>query len=158
MTDLHHAYLNLGSNVDPQLNLPKAVHLLREYGQIAAVSTVWESPAVGFDGPNFLNACVLFDTHLQPFELKEQVIRPIETKLGRVRTADKNAPRTMDIDLVLFDEQSLKIEYWGYAFVIFPLAELIPDFINPVSQKTLSVCAGQTQGAAMIVPRGDVSL
>ena len=158
MTDLHHAYLNLGSNVDPQLNLPKAVQLLREYGQVVTVSTVWESPAVGFDGPNFLNACVLFDTNLGLFELKEQVIHPIETSLGRVRTADKNAPRTMDIDIVLFDEQPLKTEYWNYAFVIFPLAELIPDFIHPVSQKALSVFAGQAQGAGMIVPRTDVLL
>src|SRR5689334_4446233 len=130
MNKLQRAYLNLGSNIQPELNLPKAVSLLKEYGEIKTVSHVWESKSVGYDGPNFLNACVLFLTDSQPENIKAEIIHPIEAQLGRVRGADKNMPRTMDIDAVLFDEKPImKPEYWDSAFVIVPLAELLPAFI-----------------------------
>ncbi|MBE0671894.1 MAG: 2-amino-4-hydroxy-6-hydroxymethyldihydropteridine diphosphokinase [Anaerolineales bacterium] len=143
MTDLHRVYLSLGSNIEAEQNLPKAIDLLREAGEIISVSSVWESESVGFDGPNFLNACILFLTNLQPAELKEKIIRPIEAKLGRVRSEEKNAPRPIDIDILLFDNQPLNTDFWNYAFVIVPLAELIPDFVHPVSGGKLSQAAGQ---------------
>jgi 2-amino-4-hydroxy-6-hydroxymethyldihydropteridine diphosphokinase len=156
MTKLHRAYLSLGSNINAEVHLPKAMLLLREAGQIEAVSSVWESESVGFDGPNFLNACVLFLTHLQPVELKEQIIRPIEAKLERIRSAEKNAPRTIDIDIVLFDETPRNIDFWEYAFVIVPLAELIPDFEHPIRCEKLIRVAEQLQSQIWIVPREDV--
>lgn len=156
MNDLHRAYLSLGSNIEAKINLSKAMQLLREVGQVDAVSNVWESHAVGSDGPNFLNACVLFLTHLHPPELKEQIIRPIEAELGRVRYADKNAPRTIDIDIVLFNETPLNTEFWDYAFVAVPLAELIPDFEHPIRHEKLIRAAEQLQGQTWIVLRGDV--
>ncbi len=156
MNDLHHAYLSLGSNIEPEVHLPKAIQMLKDYGRFKAVSRVWESHAVGTDGPDFLNACVLFLSHLQPNDLKEQIIRPIEAGLGRVRHADKNAPRTIDLDIVLFDETPFNIEFWAYAFVVVPLAELIPNFIHPVRGEKLSRVAKQLQGQVWIVPRNDV--
>ena len=57
---MHQVYLSLGSNIQPEVNLPRAVELLQEYGKFIKVSRAWESEAVGSDGPNFLNACVLF--------------------------------------------------------------------------------------------------
>ncbi|MEK6751098.1 MAG: 2-amino-4-hydroxy-6-hydroxymethyldihydropteridine diphosphokinase [Chloroflexota bacterium] len=143
MSDLHRACLSLGSNIEAERNLPKAIELLREVGKVVAVSSVWESKSVGFDGPNFLNACVLFLTPLQPVELKEKIIRPIEAKLGRIRGEEKNAPRPIDIDILLFDNHPLNTEFWDYAFVIVPLAELIPDFVHPVSGEKLFRVAGQ---------------
>lgn len=138
MSDLHRAYLSLGSNIEAKVNLPKAVELLQGVGEIEAVSSVWESESVGFDGPNFLNACVLFLTTLGPVDFKEQIIRPIEAELGRVRSDEKNAPRTIDIDIVLYDENPLNTDFWEYAFVIVPLAELIPDFPHPTSGEALA--------------------
>mgnify|MGYP001397515530 CR=1 FL=1 len=158
MNDLHRVYLNLGSNIEPESNLPKAIQMLRKRGEVITVSRAWESKAVGVDGPNFLNACVLFLVDLQPVELKEQIIRPIEAELGRIRHANKNAPRTIDIDIVLFDETPLNMEYWNYAFVAAPLAELIPDFIHPVTREKLSRFSGQIQGRVWIVPRERVVL
>lgn len=158
MTKLHQAYLSLGSNIEAEIHLPQAMLLLQKVGDIKAGSSVWESHAVGSDGPNFLNACILFLTHLQPYELKEEIIRPIEAELGRIRFADKNAPRTIDIDIVLFDETPLNIEFWNYAFVAVPLAELIPDFEHPVCHEKLIRVAGQLQGQTWIVPRGNVLL
>ncbi|MCL4274034.1 MAG: 2-amino-4-hydroxy-6-hydroxymethyldihydropteridine diphosphokinase [Anaerolineales bacterium] len=138
MSELHRAYLSLGSNIEAKVNLPKAVELLQGVGKIEAVSSVWESESVGFDGPNFLNACVLFLTPLGSVEFKEQIIRPIEAELGRVRSDEKNAPRTIDIDIVLYDEKPLNTDFWEYAFVIVPLAELIPDFPHPASGEALA--------------------
>jgi 2-amino-4-hydroxy-6-hydroxymethyldihydropteridine diphosphokinase len=157
MNNLHRAYLNLGSNIEPELNLSKGVGLLKGYGEIKAVSHVWESKSVGYDGPNFLNACVLFLTESQPENLKAQVIHPIEAKLDRVRGADKNMPRTMDIDVVLFDEKPImKAEYWDSAFVIVPLAELLPNFIHPVHKEKLSRYSEQLQNQVWIVRRDAV--
>ncbi len=83
MNELHRVYLSLGSNIEPEHNLPKAIALLRRVGDIEEVSSVWETKSVGFDGPNFLNACALFLTPLQSFELKEQ---DHQTHRGRAGT------------------------------------------------------------------------
>jgi 2-amino-4-hydroxy-6-hydroxymethyldihydropteridine diphosphokinase len=156
MNDLHHAYLSLGSNIEPEAHLPRAVQSLRKHGRVETMSTVWESESVGFDGPNFLNLCLLFITHWPPHELKERIIRPIEAELGRVRYAEKNAPRTIDLDIVLFDDRPLNVDFWNYAFVVVPLAELIPDFPHPVSGEKLSRVSAQVRNQVWIVPRRDV--
>lgn len=156
MNELHRIYLSLGSNIGAEENLPNAVQLLREAGKIKAISSVWETESVGFEGPNFLNACVLFLTPLGTIEFKEKVIRPIETKLGRVRSAEKNAPRTIDIDMVLYDEKPLNTDFWEYAFVIVPLAELIPNFKHPGSLEELSDFAEQLKVNIWMRKREDV--
>mgnify|MGYP001566842598 CR=1 FL=1 len=156
MTSLHQVYLSLGSNIDAENNLLKAIELLRKVGKIETTSSVWETKSVGFDGPNFLNACALFLTHLEPVELKEQIIRPIEAELGRIRFAEKNAPRTIDIDIVLFDQNPLNTDFWEYAFVVVPLAELIPDFEHPIRREKLSRVAEQVQDQVWIVSRPDI--
>ena len=155
MTELHQAYLSLGSNIDAENNLPRAIELLRAAGEIVSISSVWETESVGFDGPNFLNACVLFLTPLQPVELKENIIRPIEAKLGRVRGEEKNAPRPIDIDIVLFDETPHNVQTWDQAFVVVPLAELVPEF-KTHSGETLSDFAKQLQGQVWMRKRADV--
>ena len=158
MIEIHQVYLSIGSNIEPEINLPKSIQLLREYGQVKEISSIWESEAVGSDGPNFLNLCVLFLTELQPADLKEQIIRPIESRLGRIRYADKNAPRTIDLDIVLFDNQPLNVEFWEYAFVVVPLAELLPDYQHPVRREKLSRVSEQLQGQVWIMPRINLTI
>ncbi len=135
---MHPVYLSLGSNIQPEINLPRAVELLHEHGEIRKVSTAWESEAVGSEGPNFLNACALFITPLLQAEVKEQVIHPIEIKLGRKRSADKYAPRTIDIDIILFDEQLCDAKFWKQAFVVVPLAEIHPEYQNPIIHEKIT--------------------
>lgn len=134
---LHLAYLNLGSNIQPEVNLVRAVQLLQQFGKVEKVSNVWESESVGADGPNYLNVCVLFSTSFSQMELKEQVTYPIETKLGRKRSEDRFAPRTMDIDIVLFDGSPCDDKYWEQAFVVVPLAEVNPDYQNPGTKESV---------------------
>lgn len=137
MRESHLAYLNLGSNIQPEINLVQAVELLHSYGKVLRVSNAWASKSVGAEGPNYLNACVLFKTEFMQVELKEKVIRPIEARLGRKRSEDKSSPRTIDIDIVLFDDVPYNDKFWQYAFVIVPLAEIYPEYQNPLAGENI---------------------
>ena len=156
MDERYEVYLNIGSNINPERNLPQAIHLLRQHGEVKAISNAWQSHAFGSNGPDFLNACILFLTPLSARALKEQVIRPIEAKLGRVRSADKFAPRTIDIDIILFDDEPFGWEFWSNAFVVVPLAELLPDYHHPLNYEKLSRVAEHMRRQTWIEPRLDI--
>jgi 2-amino-4-hydroxy-6-hydroxymethyldihydropteridine diphosphokinase len=155
MSEIHHVYLDLGSNLEPEKNIPLAIKLLREVGEIAAVSSVWETESVGYAGPNFLNVCVLLLTPLNAEQVKHKINRPIEAQMGRVRGKEKNAPRPIDIDIVLFDENPHNVQTWNQAFVIVPLAELMPEFKTHSGEK-LSDFARQLQGQVWMRKREDI--
>lgn len=156
MTDLHLAYLNLGSNIEPDRHLARAVELLCEYGGVYAVSNAWESESVGSDSPNYLNACVLFATEHMHLELKENIIRPIEAQLGRKRGLDKFAPRTIDIDIILFDDIPYNNSFWKFAFVLIPLAEIHPKYVPPLVNENIQVTAERMRSETWIQPRPEV--
>ena len=155
MSELHRVYLDLGSNLEPEKNIPLAIKLLCDAGEIAAVSSVWETESVGYDGPNFLNVCVLLLTPLDAEQVKHKINRPIEAQMGRVRGENKNAPRPIDIDIVLFDETPHNTQTWNQAFVIVPLAELLPEFKTHSGVK-LSDFAEQLQGQVWMRKREDI--
>ncbi|MDX1503828.1 MAG: 2-amino-4-hydroxy-6-hydroxymethyldihydropteridine diphosphokinase, partial [Thermoanaerobaculia bacterium] len=91
----------VGSNVEPERHLPRALRRLAGLGRLLALSRVWETPPVGAPGtPSFLNAAVLLSTRLGPAELRRR-LRELEAALGRRRGPARNAPRTIDLDLVL---------------------------------------------------------
>jgi 2-amino-4-hydroxy-6-hydroxymethyldihydropteridine diphosphokinase len=123
----HEVCLLLGSNIRPEYYLPQAVDLLQKELQVLQTSSVWESTPVGSNGPNFLNAALLV---LSPFGLdmlKERILHPIEARLDRVRMRDKNASRTIDIDVIIFDGRLLDTTLWNYAFRAVPVAEILPE-------------------------------
>ncbi len=158
MSESHKVFLSLGSNVQPETYLPKAIDLLREHGQVMKISTVWESRAVGANGPNFLNLCLLFITPIAPENLKEQIIHPIESRLGRVRSENKNAPRTIDIDIVMADGDPVNLEFWNYAFIVVPMADIAPKLLHPITHKKMSAASRLLRSQIWIVQRSDVSL
>ncbi|MBN1666394.1 MAG: 2-amino-4-hydroxy-6-hydroxymethyldihydropteridine diphosphokinase [Anaerolineales bacterium] len=121
----------LGSNIDPQENLPKGIHLLGQSVEIIQTSQAWQTPAVGTSGPDFLNAAVLVNTNLTAEQLRNRVLRPIETVLGRVRSADKYAPRPLDLDIVVYENRVLDPDLWTQAHVAVPAAELCPELLHP---------------------------
>src|SRR5688500_11861781 len=125
---MHQVCLLLGSNIQPEKNIPLAVNLLQKQLTILQASSVWETKAVGSDGANFLNAALLALTSLEAEILKEQVLHPLEAHLGRLRTRDKNAPRTIDLDILLFDQQLLDPGLWQYAYRAIPVSEVLPDY------------------------------
>ena len=162
------AYLSLGSNIEPERHLPAAVAHLTRYGCVRAVSTVWETPPVGFrDQPNFLNAAVLLETDLPAQALREEAIAAIESALGRVRTENKNAPRTIDIDIMLFNYDVLRVgrrripdpEVLERSFVAIPLAEIAPEYVHPETGQTLQAIAKRFDSEeAGMRPRKDIVL
>lgn len=142
------AYVVFGSNINPERNLPRALALLAERTQVTATSGVYRTRPVGRqDVPPFLNAAVALRTRLSPAELKYGLLRPIESALGRVRTADRNAPRTIDLDLVLYGDRVIQEPAAGLllpdpeienrAHVLLPLVELAPGMRHPVAGRTL---------------------
>ena len=128
MAEEHLVCLLLGSNIRPEKNLTLGVDLLREKVRIVRISSVWETPSVGSPGPDYLNLALLVATSLEASDLKEKVLRPLEAQLGRVRSADKNAPRPIDLDIILYDDQQLDPNLWLYAHRAVPVAEILPEY------------------------------
>jgi 2-amino-4-hydroxy-6-hydroxymethyldihydropteridine diphosphokinase len=164
------AYLSLGSNIGADRNLPAAVRELAKFGNVLALSRAWESPPFGSHSPdaeNFLNAAVLLLTELSAQAICDEVVSTIEQRLGRVRDPrDKNAPRTIDVDLSLFNDQILTIghrtipdpEILARAFVAVPLAEVDPDYLHPVARRRLKEIADELAARQQLWARGDVAL
>lgn len=156
MSELHKAYLNLGSNIQPETNLVKAVQLLQEKGEVQDISNAWESEAVGMDSPNYLNACLLFISPHDQLQLIERIIRPLEAQLGRKRGENKYAPRTIDIDIILFDEVLPNLKAWKYPFVLIPLSEIYPDYQNPVTKENIKQSANRLRSKVWMKLRPEV--
>jgi 2-amino-4-hydroxy-6-hydroxymethyldihydropteridine diphosphokinase len=154
--DSRRVILGLGSNINPVENLIRALELLRQHLCVQQVSSAWESTAVGSDGPDFLNVAVWIETSLSLPVLKQEIIRPIEKQLGRVRSADKNAPRTIDIDILIDQEELVEPELWEYAFLAIPTAELLPDFTHPQTGEPLQQAAARLEQTSELKHRPEV--
>jgi 2-amino-4-hydroxy-6-hydroxymethyldihydropteridine diphosphokinase len=142
---VHRACLLLGSNIEPERHLSLAVQRLQALLIVERVSHAWETPAVGSEGPNFLNAALLVRTDLAPQELKEQVLRPLENELGRVRGAYLSALRTIDIDVILWDDQVLDEMIWYLAHVAVPAEEIWPQPLPGPGGETLVQVAARLE-------------
>lgn len=168
-------FITLGSNIEPEQNLRRAVRMLAQnhHLTLCAVSRVYQTAPVGADGaivlnqPLFLNAAVLVETdYYSAFRLKYDVLRFIETCLGRVRGADKFAPRPIDLDIALYDNRIIAQPHLivpdpniaRYAHLALPLADLAPDFRHPLTGQTLRALAAPFVGKASLSVRADVDL
>jgi 2-amino-4-hydroxy-6-hydroxymethyldihydropteridine diphosphokinase len=124
----HVACVLLGSNIRPEANLPLAARQLRNLVEVMRYSSVWESSAVGSQQANFLNAAVVIRTPLEPTSLKKHLLLPLEARLGRVRSTDKNAARTIDLDLITYDDLILDPSLCQYAYRAVPVSEVLPGY------------------------------
>ncbi|MFN2176913.1 MAG: 2-amino-4-hydroxy-6-hydroxymethyldihydropteridine diphosphokinase [Anaerolineales bacterium] len=127
-TAKNQVYLGLGSNIDPGNYILKAVELLRSLFFISDISNAWESFPVGTTGPKFVNVALSFKTDLSLEMLKNEVLRPIENQLGRVRTSNKNAPRTIDLDILIWNDRVIDPELVYHPHLAVPFAEINPEF------------------------------
>jgi len=156
--DIIQACLGLGSNIHPGYNLIRAVEFLGKQLKLIDVSNVWETSPVGTVGPKFLNAAVLVQTNLSPKQLKYQITRPIEIRLGRVRTPDRNAPRTIDIDLLIWGEQVVDPELLDHAYIAVPVSEILPDFIPQGYGDTIETIAQDMISSKSVVKCTDFTI
>lgn len=136
----HKVILLIGSNIHPHENIQRAVEILRSQFSLTQVSSIIETEPYRSTGDNFLNLAVEIDTGLPPQDLKS-VLRQIEADLGRIRTADKYAPRTIDLDITVFDGKIVDEELWVRAFVACPVADLMPDLMQAETGKTIHAVA-----------------
>jgi len=140
-----HVYISVGSNVNRRNNILSCLdHLHRQFGDLE-LSTIYKNRAVGFDGDDFYNLIVAFNTDIDVYDLTP-LFRHIESEHGRVRGGERFSSRTLDLDLLLYDDLILKSnglhvprdEINRYAFVLRPLSEMAPDLVHPESGKSMS--------------------
>jgi 2-amino-4-hydroxy-6-hydroxymethyldihydropteridine diphosphokinase len=148
--------ISVGSNINPAKNIPAAINLLAEIDDQILVSTIWESPAVGSTGPKYLNAAVLIHSSHSQEIIKSDILAPIESKLGRIRSEDKFADRTIDLDIIIYGETIADPEIWDYAHLALPASELLPSFKNIKTGETLKEVANRLASTTDIFPRLDI--
>ena len=138
-------YISIGSNIEAERHLRLAIGELRKYYGELQLSSVYESEAVGFDGDNFLNMVVGLDTDEEVHTVL-QTLREIEDRHGRIRSGPRFSARTLDLDLLLYDDLVVKEEALDLprgeiiqnAFVLWPLAEIAPEIMHPVEQQSMA--------------------
>ena len=139
------AWLSLGSNLAPEANLRAAAAALRQRFGDVLFSPVYRTPAVGFDGPAFLNAAAGLDTDLDPHALNAW-LHALEDAQGRDRSGPRFSSRTLDVDIVLYDDLvltgpghlQLPRDELRHAFVLRPLADIAPGVVVPGTGRTLA--------------------
>ncbi|MCP5143572.1 MAG: 2-amino-4-hydroxy-6-hydroxymethyldihydropteridine diphosphokinase [Gammaproteobacteria bacterium] len=138
-------YVGIGSNIDRSRNVRSGVAALREAFGDVELSEVYEVPAVGFEGDPFFNLVAAFDTGLEVDDVV-RILRGIEDAHQRVRGGERYAPRTLDIDLLLYGDLVLRREdlklpradVEKFDFVLRPLAEIAPEGRHPVTGRTFA--------------------
>ena len=135
--------ISLGSNIEPQLNLEKAINEIAKFAALEKTSKIYKSKSVGFEGNDFLNQVILCEVKV---ELEETYfkLKKIEKEMGRVKNVNKFSDRLIDLDLLTFNDEISegKItlphnDILKYSFVLVPFAEIYPEFIHPVNQKSI---------------------
>ncbi|MGS0681328.1 2-amino-4-hydroxy-6-hydroxymethyldihydropteridine diphosphokinase [Shewanella sp. 125m-7] len=135
-------FISLGSNIEPERHLKAALTDLDYHFDSLKLSSVFESEAVGFEGTNFLNMVVAAETEMSIADVVS-TFKQIEQDHGRVKGAKKFAARTLDLDLLLYDDtvstQPIELpraEILYNAFVLWPLAEIAPSLTHPVVKQS----------------------
>ncbi len=145
-TDMPRVFVGIGSNIDRERSVRAGAESLRRHYCDVQFSSVYESEAVGFEGDAFYNLVAAFDTD-DSIEQVVACLAHIEDLNGRVRSGERFTARTLDLDLLLYGHEIIATENYHvprdeilrYAFVLWPLAEMVPDDIHPEIGERYSV-------------------
>jgi len=152
------AFIAIGSNIDPERNVRAAVRALARQVRVVALSTFYATPPLRRpEQPGFVNGMAEVETELPPRTLKFEVLRGIEAELGRVRGADRWAPRTIDLDIAIYDtlvidEPDLRVpdpDIMERPFLAWPLAELAPELVVTGTGRSATEIAARLSSDAM---------
>ena len=135
-------FVSIGSNINAEANMLLVKESLNSLFDVI-YSSIYKTPAEGFEGEDFLNSVCKFDTDKNPQELRT-LLKNIEKDMGRTSTQKGMSNRVIDLDLILYGD--LQINRNGlelpssdiekYKFVLEPLAEIAPDYIHPILKKS----------------------
>jgi len=139
------AWLGLGSNVNADENIRAGIAELQNQFENVALSPVYTSAAVGFEGDDFINLVARVETLMQPLELR-QYLRDLEDRYGRKRNVPKFSDRVLDIDILLYDDLVVysplleipRSEILKFSHVLKPLADLDPELLHPSQMRTMA--------------------
>lgn len=148
-------YISIGSNIEREPNIRAAVQALRERFGTLTLSSVYENRPIGFEGENFYNLVAAFDTDETP-EVITTILHDIERQCGRRRGPSRFTSRTIDLDLLLYndlirEQGTLRLprrEIDEYACVLRPLAELAPEVCHPRNGETFAALWARFDKAA----------
>jgi 2-amino-4-hydroxy-6-hydroxymethyldihydropteridine diphosphokinase len=153
-------FIALGSNLNPILHIPQALELLADHAPITGLSRLYLTDPVGpTRQPDFVNGVVRIRTSLPPLALKQQVLRKIEAQLGRTRGEDKFAPRTIDLDILLYGDLEMNTpdlrlpdpEILERAFIARGLLDIDPALVLPGSSAKLASVPPRLKGALVLL-------
>lgn len=140
-------YLDIGSNIDREINIQACVDQLQKDFNDIVFSKAYESEAFGFEGDAFINLSAGFDTDLSYKDLNTY-LKSLEDKQARKRGGKKYISRTIDVDILLFGDADLRpekdvprAEILKFPFVLFPLTEIAGDVLHPIENVTISELA-----------------
>ncbi len=134
------AFIGVGSNLEPERNLRESLRQLASCVRVLDISTVFVTEPIGRpEQASYYNCVAAVETSFAPLALKQDVLRRIENRLGRMRGDDRYAARTIDLDLLLYgdlvvNEAGLEIpdpDILLRPFLAEGLAELAPDLVLP---------------------------
>jgi len=136
-------FVSMGSNIDREHNIHSGIKALQNsFGELV-LSSVYESDAEGFEGDPFFNLVVGFDAN--DYKAVYKTLHEIEDQHGRIRGQEKFSSRTLDLDLLFFGSEDLRVhgldvprrEVTQYAFILWPLAEIAPNFVHPTENLSI---------------------
>ncbi|BFI74549.1 2-amino-4-hydroxy-6-hydroxymethyldihydropteridine diphosphokinase [Sulfurisphaera ohwakuensis] len=150
------AYIGIGSNIEPEVNVRRSLMLLKEKFKVTKISTVYLTKAIPPNQPDYYNCVVEIKTNYDPFHVK-YILRKIEDKLGRVRNENKYSPRTIDLDLLMYgnliiNSEDLVLpdpEITQRPFISIPLYELNEDLVIPGVNKAIKEIVKDVKGDEM---------
>ena len=144
-------FLDIGSNIDREENIQSCIEQLRMDFKGIIFSKAYESEAFGFDGEPFINLSAKLETNLS-FEILNKYLKTLENKHARKRDNEKFIDRTLDVDILLYDDLILqpeidlpRAEILKFPFVLFPLAEIAGDVIHPIEKISFSEIVASTE-------------
>ena len=158
-------YVGIGSNIDRESMIRSSLQRLRDsFGELT-ISPVYESEAVGFEGDNFFNLVAAFDTDLSVYEV-DAILTEIENAHGRDQQQPRFNPRTLDLDLLLYDSliqdaddiHLPRTDIEEYAFVLYPLADIAADMLHPESGKTFRQMKNESDFHSQNIWKVDIDL
>jgi 2-amino-4-hydroxy-6-hydroxymethyldihydropteridine diphosphokinase len=138
------AWLGLGSNLDAEANIRAGIKELQQQFEKVYLSPTYTSQSVGFEGEDFINMVARVETDMHPLELRDY-LRDLEDRYGRRRDVPKFSDRSLDIDILLYDDLVVfspvleipRFEILKFAHVLKPLADLDPDLVHPVELRSM---------------------